>query len=140
MFKDSFCLCCRFNNWYVLSWLQYAGNVFASSGPHETEKVLAVDDSESVPAIGGSVEPLASVSTKKSTLDNGVTSDFNIGVYYQKQGDLVKAIESYEKVLSLDPDNAEAHNNLGIIYKEQGSIDKAVEHFQRVVTVKPGDG
>jgi tetratricopeptide (TPR) repeat protein len=113
-------------------------NIYASSELQEREKVLGVDDSESVPTIGGSVESLVGVSTKKSTLNDGVTSDFNIGVYYQKQGNLVKAIESYEKVLSLDPDNAEAHNNLGIIYKEQGDIDKAVEHFQRVVTLNPG--
>ncbi len=115
------------------------GNIFAASGSHETEKVLGVYDSESVPILGGTKAPVVSSSTytKKSTSDN-VTSDFNIGVYYQKQGNLVNAIEAYENVLSIDPDNAEAHNNLGIIYKEQGDIDKAVEHFQRVVTLNPG--
>ncbi len=106
--------------------------------PHEMEKILGVNDSESVPILGGAKEPLVRSSTKKSSLDSEVTSDFNIGVYYQKQGNLVKAIEAYEKVLSVDPDNAEAHNNLGIIYKEQSDIDKAVEHFQRVVTLNPG--
>ncbi len=114
------------------------GDIFASSESSETEKVLGVDDSESAPALGGTEESLASVSTTKSISDSTITSDFNIGVYYQKQGDLVKAIEAYEKVLSLDPGNAEAHNNLGIIYKEEGDIDKAVEHFQRVVTLNTG--
>ncbi len=114
------------------------GNIFAASGSLETEKVLGVDDSESVPTLGGTEEPLASTSTKKSTSVSEIISDFNIGVYYQKQGNLVKAIEAYEKVLSIDSDNAEAHNNLGIIYKEQGNIDKAVEHFQRVVSLNPG--
>jgi tetratricopeptide (TPR) repeat protein len=113
-------------------------SAFASSGSHETEKVLGVDDSETTPVIGGSENSLASASTKKHSLGNATTSDFNIGVYYQKQGNTLKAIEAYERVLGVDPDNAEAHNNLGIIYKEQGDIDKAVEHFQRVVMSNPG--
>ncbi|MCP4266657.1 MAG: tetratricopeptide repeat protein [Candidatus Brocadiaceae bacterium] len=113
-------------------------NIFAASGSLEPEKVLGVDDSESIPALGGAEKPFISSSAEKSTSESDITSDFNIGVYYQKQGDLVKAIDAYEKVLRVDPDNAEAHNNLGIIYKEQGELDKAVEHFQRVVSLNPG--
>ncbi|MDO8137324.1 MAG: tetratricopeptide repeat protein [Candidatus Brocadiales bacterium] len=63
---------------------------------------------------------------------------FNLGVSYQKQGNIRKAIEEYEKVLELDPYNAEAHNNLGIIYKEKGDLDKAVEHYQLVISLNPG--
>ncbi len=114
------------------------GNVFAASRVHETEKVLGVDDSEAIPAIDGYAEPLVDVSNNRNVSSNKVKSDFNIGVYYQKQGNLGQAIRAYEKVLSVDPDNAEVHNNLGIIYKEQGNVDKAVEHFQRVVTLNPG--
>ncbi len=114
------------------------GNLFASSESYGTEKVLGIDDSEAIPAIDGYSEPMVSASAKKNDSSNLVKSDFNIGVYYQKQGDVAKAINAYEKFLSVDPDNAEAHNTLGIIHKEQGNVDKAVEHFQRVVSLNPG--
>ncbi len=63
---------------------------------------------------------------------------FNRGVDYQKRGNALKAIEEYEYVLRLEPNNAEAHNNLGLIYKGQGHLDKALEHFQLVMALSPG--
>ncbi len=114
-------------------------NIYASPGSQEAEKVLGVDDSEAIPATIKAEEPIVTVSTtKRNFLDMGINSDFNLGVYYQKQGDSQKAIDAYQRVLGLDPDNAEAHNNLGVIYKKQNNFDKAVEHFQHVVTFNPG--
>lgn len=79
-----------------------------------------------------------SVSTRKPQIDKKILHNFNLGIYHQKQGNNTKAIEAYEKVLKLDPDNAEVSNNLGIIYKEQDDLDKAMEHFQHVVSFNPG--
>jgi len=83
-------------------------------------------------------EPSVSVSTRKPQINKKILHNFNLGIYYQKQGDNTKAIEAYENVLKLDPDNAEVHNNLGVIYKEQDDLDKAMEHFQHVVSFNPG--
>ncbi|MGR3175252.1 MAG: tetratricopeptide repeat protein [Candidatus Scalindua sp.] len=116
-------------------------------------KILDVDDSEAFPSIEekakanvnereqfteNTEEPMVSVSTERRSPGNKVLKLFNLGVYYQKQGNTVKAIEEYGRVLELDPDNAEAHNNLGTIYKEQDDLDKAMEHFQHVVSFNPG--
>ena len=83
-------------------------------------------------------EPSVSVSTRKPQINEKILHNFNLGIHYQKQGDNTKAIEAYENVLKLDPDNAEVHNNLGVIYKEQDDLDKAMEHFQHVVSFNPG--
>lgn len=82
-------------------------------------------------------EPMVSVSTERRASGNKVLKPFNLGVYYQKQGNTVKAIEEYGRVLELDPDNAEAHNNLGVIYKEQNNLDKAEMHFTHVISLNP---
>lgn len=81
--------------------------------------------------------PSVSSSSENPSVDKTVYH-FNLGVYYQKQGDMARAISEYEAVLKLDSNNAEAHNNLGVIYREQNELDKAVEHYQFVVSLNPG--
>ena len=78
------------------------------------------------------------VSTETQSPGKDAIYHFHLGVDHQKRGDAIKAIEEYENVLKLDPDNVETHNNLGVVYKEQGDLDKAFEHFQFVVTYSPG--
>ncbi len=88
------------------------------------------------PAVSSS-SPAVSSSSENLTKDNTVYH-FNLGVYYQKLGNIANAIKEYEAVLMLDPNNAEAHNNLGVIYREQNELDKAAEHYQFVVSLNPG--
>jgi tetratricopeptide (TPR) repeat protein len=111
-------------------------NTHAASEMRESGKILEVDDSENVPVI--EEEPTVTVSTKEYLPENEIVKYFDLGVYYQKQGDTIRAIEEYERVLQLDPDHAETHNNLGVIYKERNELDKAMEHYQRVVSLNPG--
>ncbi len=93
---------------------------------------------EWIPLTEKTEEPSVSVSTQKPQINKEILHNFNLGIYHQKQGDNAKAIEAYEEVLKLDPDNAEIHNNLGIIYKEQENLDKAMEHLLHVVSFNPG--
>jgi tetratricopeptide (TPR) repeat protein len=86
---------------------------------------------------GRLVIPAVSSSSENPSMDKTVYH-FNLGVYYQKLGNIANAIKEYEAVLRLDPDNAEAHNNLGVIYREKNELDKAAEHYQLVVSLNPG--
>jgi len=81
--------------------------------------------------------PAVSSSTENPSIDK-TGYHFNLGVYYQKLGNIANAIKEYEAVLILDPNNAEAHNNLGVIYREQNELDRAAEHYQLVVSLNPG--
>ena len=83
-------------------------------------------------------EPTITVSAERQSPGKEAIDHFHLGVDYQKRGSTAKAIEEYENVLKLDPNNVEAHNNLGVIYKEQGNLDKALGHFQFVKTLSPG--
>jgi tetratricopeptide (TPR) repeat protein len=47
------------------------------------------------------------------------------------------AITTFEKVLELDPENADAHNNLGTVYMAKGWWKKALEEFTRATTANP---
>lgn len=49
------------------------------------------------------------------------------------------ARDEFERVVELDPNNANAHYNLGLCYYLVGEYDKAIACFKRVTVLKSGD-
>ena len=49
-----------------------------------------------------------------------------MGVTFKEKGELERALETYNKALSLKPDFAEAYNNIGA-FKEKGELERALE-------------
>jgi tetratricopeptide (TPR) repeat protein len=47
------------------------------------------------------------------------------------------ALSAFQKVVSLMPDDPEAHFNLGVIMKGMGQLDKAVASYQKASQLKP---
>jgi Tfp pilus assembly protein PilF len=66
-----------------------------------------------------------------------VTQHFNAGVAYYHQGEVLKSIQAYQKVIDLDPNHMEAHNNLGIIYQEIGKPESALSAYQKAIEINP---
>ena len=58
------------------------------------------------------------------------------GMYYGLS-EMEEAVENYEVVLRMDPNNAKAYNNIGYAYSHMGLHDKAIENFQRSVDLNP---
>src|SRR5215216_6270762 len=54
-------------------------------------------------------------------------------------GDEAGAAEAYDAVLTLDPENPEAHLELGIINERKGQIERAEEHFVESLKVDPAN-
>jgi eukaryotic-like serine/threonine-protein kinase len=50
-------------------------------------------------------------------------------------GDLDRAIDAFERVLELNPDNAVAHNNLGLLYESTAHYRRAASSAERAVRV-----
>lgn len=62
---------------------------------------------------------------------------YNLGVAYSQAKLYDEALDAYEKSLTFDPDNADAHYNLGILYETvQTDPAKAVTHYQRYLELK----
>lgn len=59
----------------------------------------------------------------------------NIGLLYDKKGNIEKAIEAYKNSLSVDPNNIASLNNLGNIYNSIGQNNLALECFNRLVSL-----
>jgi tetratricopeptide (TPR) repeat protein len=63
---------------------------------------------------------------------------YNLAVAYAKAMFIAKAVAAYEKSLTYDAHNPEAHFNLGLLYKGQANDpQKALEHFQKYLELKP---
>jgi Tfp pilus assembly protein PilF len=63
----------------------------------------------------------------------------NLGVAYQSEGLIDKAIEQYKIALSLEWNYLDTHYNLGTAYRSKGMIDKAIEQFRTALTLQPYD-
>jgi len=62
-----------------------------------------------------------------------------LGIAYDDVGKPLNAIEVYSQVVSLDPNNAEAHRGLGLDYLYLELFDKAIPHLQKWADLCPDD-
>jgi len=57
--------------------------------------------------------------------------------HYRITNDTPKAIETYEQLLKVSPNNPRIQYELAGLYEQSGQLDKAQEHYQRVVQLDP---
>jgi len=62
---------------------------------------------------------------------------FNIGVSCFEEGSFSKAIESFKKVLQIDPEPF-CYYNLGMAYNELEKYEKAIEAFKQAISLGYG--
>jgi tetratricopeptide (TPR) repeat protein len=68
-----------------------------------------------------------------------LTALLKSGVGLQQQKQFLEAERLYQKVLALDPDNAEANHLMGTLALEARDRDLAIEFFEKAVKGKPKD-
>lgn len=54
-----------------------------------------------------------------------------LGDLYYRHGELAKAEEQYQHILSYAPKDKETHNRLGSVYATENKVDAAIEEFNR---------
>ncbi|MDB5808466.1 MAG: hypothetical protein JWN94_588 [Betaproteobacteria bacterium] len=64
-------------------------------------------------------------------------AEYQLGRAYQTGLDYEKAIVSYRKSITENPNNAEAHNALGVVYATQGKIEQAVTELMTAAALAP---
>lgn len=61
----------------------------------------------------------------------------NLGTAYRELGDAVKARESYDEALRLNPSQFNAYLGLGRLLEKQGKLDEAIANYSRSVELRP---
>src|SRR5262245_13322115 len=64
------------------------------------------------------------------------SAHYQLGLIYQKRGELDAAVGSFKRAVEIDPMETDAHYQLGRIAREQGRLNEAVQHFERVVRLE----
>ena len=60
-----------------------------------------------------------------------------MGIAYLRDNQPAIALKKLKKAISVDPQNAEAHNVIAILYERLGNIGLAGEHYEKAVTLQP---
>ncbi len=61
----------------------------------------------------------------------------NLGNVFQKQGELEKSTQAYQKAIQIQPDYVDAHYNLGNVFQKQGELEKSTQAYQKAIQIQP---
>jgi len=61
----------------------------------------------------------------------------NLGDYWVRHGDLVKAEKEFRIALALSPDYSPAYHNLALVKEDQGAVSEAIALYQEAVAHNP---
>jgi len=86
-------------------------------------------------------EDMVSVEFREATPEKFTEAMKNLksGVTEAKQGQLLKALKLFQKVLTVVPENVDARRNMARIYLELGNLEKAKEHLYECLQIDPKD-
>ncbi len=87
------------------------------------------------PSAGQHVENGSALQSGKLPDDAGSLA--MLGEKYFQENRFMKAIEMFERVIKLDPDNVDAYNDLGLAYHYTGRSDIAVDRLRMGAVVGP---
>ncbi|OQX80344.1 MAG: hypothetical protein B6D56_05250 [Candidatus Omnitrophica bacterium 4484_70.1] len=59
------------------------------------------------------------------------------GYEFQCKGDISRALEYYQKAISLNPLFTDVYNDLGVVYEMLGEKEKALEMYKRSLEIDP---
>ena len=60
-----------------------------------------------------------------------------LGVEYQRMGNLAEALSFYQKAIAMYPNFAVAYNDIGVVYEAMGSLDRAEENYLKSSKIDP---
>ena len=75
----------------------------------------------------------------RTTTDNAVTANINLGVEYMRQKEFEKALDKLERARTLDPGYYETYGMLGILYQRLGQNKLAEESFSKAIRLNATD-
>ena len=75
----------------------------------------------------------------RTTTDNAVTANINVGVEYMRRNDLDRALDKLERARKLDPGYYETYNMLGVLYQRLGENREAESNFKKAMKLNGAD-
>jgi Flp pilus assembly protein TadD len=81
--------------------------------------------------------PVIAAGTEETPAANAEDADFVAGKKSIKSKDWQAAVKSFTKVVSREPDNADAHNYLGYASRNLGKLEESFKHYNIALKLDP---
>lgn len=101
----------------------------------ENSSLLDVKSKLAMTYVAGS-NPMQGITMLREVLADDSSNQlaiYNLGVLSITSGQFEKAIEHFERLKELDPENPEAHFYIGYCFFELGKVDEAKPYFEKVL-------
>jgi len=86
------------------------------------------------------LEKIAQLCERVGNLDMASQMSLRAAELYLKNRDVQKAIENWDRVTRLDPENLQAHSRLALVYERLGEKPKAVSEYLASASALQGSG
>lgn len=86
------------------------------------------------------LEKIAQLAERMGQLDMAVQASLRGAELYLKNRDAVKAVENWERVTRLNPENLHAHSRLALVFERMGEKNKAATEFLAVASLMQSAG
>jgi Flp pilus assembly protein TadD len=108
------------------------------STPSTAQLLTIVDRCNGAPIPSARIEACTQVITSGDFTQKQVAASHNNrGYAYSNLGDYDRAMDDYNRAVSLDPTVGFAYNNRGAIYRTLGQIDRAMVEFNKAIQLDP---
>jgi cytochrome c-type biogenesis protein CcmH/NrfG len=91
--------------------------------------------SATVPLTKEQSQTLAALTKATRATPDNVRAWTQLGHFYFDVGRIKKAIEAYQKSLSLDADRPDIWTDIGVMHRRNGDPEKAIESFDRALSI-----
>jgi Tfp pilus assembly protein PilF len=79
----------------------------------------------------------AVIQSGRETPENLAKAFLTRGLLYALKGELDRAIDDYDQVVQLNPNNAGAYHLRGIAYRVKGQLDHAIQDYDQAIRLNP---
>jgi tetratricopeptide (TPR) repeat protein len=112
-------------------------NLFLSL-EHVPDRLSTLTNLSSVLIKLGKIERANEIIKKAINLHpNDEVLHLNQGLIFEKNKNLIKALESYDKAIEFNYEYAEAHSNRGNVLQKIGLLDEAISSYYKAIKLKP---
>ncbi len=102
------------------------------------------NDAQNIEAKNGNINRIIQLYTQ--CIDTGALGNRNQSIVYNNRGNAYsnkglysKAIQDFDKAISLNPEYAPAYNGRGVVYVHEKLYDEAIQDFSKTISLNPDD-
>jgi tetratricopeptide (TPR) repeat protein len=127
----------RFQRWVAVIAMQtlFGASVFILTKAHYSRLAASPPDTAAAAAVGATARPTAPAIPAASFVSNDPALLRNQAAQQFQNQDYAGAVASYERLIALEPDDADLLNNLGLVLHYVNRSEDAIDRLQQALAL-----